>query len=101
MPARLEATTVELEPVRLPMQVSADAPSRISVMVIISVAIYILPTLLAWTRQSSRRWRVTLINLLLGWTVVGWIVAMVLTFAYEPPPEGETDVPHLRPPGES
>ena len=68
-------------------------------MVIITVAIYILPTLLAWKRQSSRRWRITLINLLLGWTLVGWIVAMVMTFAYEPPPAGApADEPHLRMP---
>ena len=71
--------------------------SRISVMVIITVAIYILPALLAWKRQSSRRWRITLISLLLGWTFVGWIVAMVMTFSYEPPPEGAApDEPHLR-----
>ena len=75
----------------------AQGFSRVSVMVIITVAVYILPTLLAWKRQSSRRWRITLINLLLGWTLVGWIVAMVMTFAYEPPPEGAPpDEPHLR-----
>ncbi len=77
----------------------AQGFSRVSVMVIITVAIYILPTMLAWKRQSSRRWRITLINLLLGWTVVGWIVAMVMTFAYEPPPQGAPpDEPHLRMP---
>ena len=66
-------------------------------MVIITVAVYIHPTLLAWKRQSSRRWRITLINLLRGWTLVGWMVAMVMTFAYEPPPEGAPpDEPHLR-----
>ncbi len=68
-------------------------------MVIISVAIYILPTMLAFKRESSRKWRITAINLLLGWTLVGWVVAMVLTFAYEPPPEGAPpDEPHLRMP---
>jgi len=25
----------------------------------------------------------------------GWIVAMVLTFSYEPPPDGETDREHV------
>ena len=79
------------------MQDASQGFSRISVMVIITVAVYILPTLLAWKRQSSRRWRITFVNLLLGWTVVGWIAAMVMTFAYEPPPEGAPpDEPHLR-----
>ncbi len=68
-------------------------------MVIIATAIYILPTMLAWKRESGRKWRITAINLLLGWTMVGWVVAMVLTFAYEPPPEGAPpDEPHLRVP---
>ncbi len=72
--------------------------SRVTIMVVITVAMYILPTLLAWKRQSSRRWRITAINLLLGWTVVGWVVSMVMTYAYEPPPPGAPpDVPHLRP----
>ena len=82
------------------MQDASQGFSRISVMVIITVAVYILPTLLAWKRQSSRRWRITFVNLLLGWTFVGWIAAMVMTFAYEPPPEGAPpDEPHLRMPG--
>ena len=57
-------------------------------MVLVGGLVYLLPTMLAWKRQSSRRWRITAINLLLGWTVIGWIVAMVLTYAYEPPPAG-------------
>ena len=67
-----------------------------AVMLIVLGCIYVLPTLLAWKRQSSRRWKITAINLLLGWTVLGWIVAMVLTFAYEPPPVGsEPDREHV------
>jgi hypothetical protein len=76
---------------------STDGFSRITVMMVIGGAVYVLPTLLAWSRGSSRRWRITLINLLLGWTLIGWVVAMVMTFAYETPPEGAPpDEPHLR-----
>ncbi len=66
------------------------------VMIVVLAALYILPSLLAWQRQSSRIKKIVLINLLLGWTVIGWIVAMVLTFAWEPPRDGEVDVPHQR-----
>ena len=66
------------------------------VMIIALVMVYVLPTLLAWKRQSSRLPKIALINLLFGWTVIGWIVAMVLTFAYEHPPEGSApDVDHV------
>ena len=76
---------------------SKDGFSRITVMLVIGGAVYVLPTMLAWARGSRRRWRVTLINLFLGWTLIGWMVAMVMTFAYETPPDGAPpDEPHLR-----
>lgn len=65
------------------------------VMVIACFGVYILPSMLAWKRGSSRRWKITAINVLLGWTVIGWIVSMVLTYAYEPPPAGEADEEHV------
>jgi riboflavin transporter FmnP len=65
------------------------------IMVVIGTALYVLPTLLAFKRDSTRKWKVAVINVLLGWTVIGWVVALVLTYAYEPPPPGEADVEHI------
>lgn len=65
------------------------------VIVTVLVLQYVLPTILAWKRQSRRRWKITAINLLLGWTIVGWIVSMVMVFAYEAPLDGDApDQPH-------
>ncbi|WP_337172104.1 superinfection immunity protein [Gemmatimonas aurantiaca] len=64
------------------------------IMIVISVALYVLPTLLAWKRGSRRFRTIALVNLMLGWTILGWIAAMAMTYAYEPPAEGEIDVPH-------
>lgn len=66
------------------------------VMIVVLVLLYFLPSMLAWSRKSQRRWKITAINVLLGWTVIGWIVAMVMTWAYEPPPEGEADIPRYQ-----
>ncbi len=61
-----------------------------------TILLYLLPSMLAWSRGGSRRWKVTLINVLLGWTVIGWIAALVMTYAYEPPPAGsEPDREHV------
>lgn len=65
------------------------------VMVVVLALLYILPSLLAWQRGRHGRRRIILLNLLLGWTVIGWAASMILLFRYEPPPEGEPDVPHL------
>jgi len=39
---------------------------------------YMLPWAIAATRGKSNSWAVGLVNFLLGWTVVGWIVALVM-----------------------
>lgn len=65
------------------------------IMIVISAALYILPSLLAWKRGSRRFGRIITINLLLGWTIIGWVVSMLMTLAWEPPPDGESDTPHI------
>lgn len=50
------------------------------VLIPIAFVFYVLPTVLAWLRRHPRRWTITWINLLLGWTGVGWVVAMVMNF---------------------
>ena len=65
------------------------------VMIVACYGVDIMHMRLTWKRSSSRKWKITAINLLLGWTVIGWIVSMVLTYAYEPPPAGEVDEAHV------
>ena len=50
---------------------------------------YMLPTSIAVMRRAP--WGICfLVNLLLGWTVIGWIVALVLAFRTPPHPTGTT-----------
>ncbi|MDP3400376.1 MAG: superinfection immunity protein [Brevundimonas sp.] len=39
--------------------------------------LYFLPTGLAWSRHHHQATAILLLNLFLGWTVLGWIVALV------------------------
>jgi hypothetical protein len=39
---------------------------------------YMLPWAIAATRGKSNSWAVGLVNFLLGWTFIGWIVALVM-----------------------
>jgi hypothetical protein len=39
--------------------------------------VYFLPTIVAFYRKHHRAWAIFALNLFLGWTVVGWIIAMV------------------------
>lgn len=47
---------------------------------------YMLPWAIAATRHKSNTAVIALINLLLGWSLVGWIVALVMSVTTEPQP---------------
>ena len=64
--------------------VVTDQKSRpVSAIVAIVVAIltggYMLPWAIAAVRGTRNTWTVFWVNLLLGWTVIGWIVALVMS----------------------
>lgn len=50
----------------------------VSVIVAIVTAGYMLPWCIAAVRDV-RHWSVFWVNLLLGWTIVGWIIALVMS----------------------
>ena len=50
--------------------------------VVIGLAfLYLLPSIFAWYRRHSKFAAIVVLNLLLGWTFIGWAVAMVWAFA--------------------
>lgn len=46
------------------------------VMLLAIVGLYLLPTIIAFDRKVVNKWSVAVINILLGWTLVGWAVAL-------------------------
>lgn len=51
---------------------------------IISLVTYFLPTLIAGFRNHNNLNSIVVINLFLGWTILGWIVALVWSVANSP-----------------
>jgi hypothetical protein len=47
-------------------------------------AMYWLPTLIALVRQTPSALRIAMLNFFLGWTVIGWIMALVWALATSP-----------------
>lgn len=45
---------------------------------LLATTVYLLPSLLAWRRQHPWRQKILLANLAVGWTVIGWVVCLVL-----------------------
>ena len=47
-------------------------------LLLIALIAYFIPAITATTRKAVNRGSVGVVNLLLGWTVIGWIVALAM-----------------------
>lgn len=56
------------------------------VVVLIAAVIYFVPAMVAWSVNHRNFTAILLLNLFLGWLIVGWVVALV--WAVLAPPEG-------------
>lgn len=61
---------------------SAGAGAALGILFLIGLvflgALYFAPTIVAYMRHTEQRLPVLVLNLLLGWTLVGWVVSMVM-----------------------
>lgn len=48
------------------------------------LGLYFLPSILAWKKRNHTA--IAWLNILLGWTVVGWVVAFIWALTKEPNP---------------
>ncbi len=56
----------------------------IVVICIVAFAIHFLPAIVAGSRHARNFWWILLLNFLLGWTFIGWVVALVWAITDEP-----------------
>ena len=45
---------------------------------VVCVGLFFLPTFVAFSRQATHRYIVLALNFFLGWTFVGWVIALAL-----------------------
>ena len=51
------------------------------IMITVIFAVYFLPSIIAGAREHKNKFAIFLLNLLLGWTVIGWVGALVWSVA--------------------
>jgi hypothetical protein len=64
---------------------SAGGPLSGVIVGVGSVILYFIPAAVAWLRHVPNRGSVTVVNVFLGWTVIGWIVALAMACRSRPP----------------
>ena len=52
----------------------------ISIVPILIIALYFLPIIISIFRKHSNKTPIILITIFLGWTIIGWIIALMLAF---------------------
>jgi hypothetical protein len=65
------------------------------VLIFIGLSMYLLPAILAFARSHNQAAAILLLNIFLGWTVVGWVGALVWAFVV---PQPQTIVIHQHTP---
>jgi len=53
------------------------------VVFIIAMGVYMLPTIVGSLRKKKNIGAIAVLNFFLGWTVIGWIVALMWAVAHE------------------
>lgn len=64
------------------------ATGLLSAAVILALALYFLPTIIAAARQHPNQWPILFVNLLLGWTILGWLGAALWAISGTGSPSG-------------
>ena len=51
-----------------------------TISIIFGIAVFLLPTIVAIARHKRNTTAILILNLLAGWTFIGWIIALVWAF---------------------
>lgn len=62
------------------------------------VCMYFLPTIVAGVRGHQSMAAIVVLNLLLGWTMIGWLVALIWSLSAVWPPHATIIVQQQTPP---
>lgn len=60
------------------------APLVIIILAVLSIVIYFCPSIVANSRLHPQKVSIFVLNLCLGWTVVGWVGALVWAYSKKP-----------------
>ena len=58
------------------------------VALLVTLCLYFLPTIVGFSRRVVNRGSVAVINVFLGWTVIGWVVALAMAVRTRTIPPG-------------
>ena len=67
-----------------------------AIALVVGAILYFLPAINAASRKHCSRGAIFLLNLVLGWTVVGWLWAVIWSATGNVEPKGPTPATHVK-----
>lgn len=67
------------------------------ILIVAAIALYLLPTIVAHRRKAMNRGSVTVINILLGWTLLGWVISLAMAMGRSEAQEAALHRPQMAP----
>ena len=64
---------------------TTDPALAVALAVVVGIGLYFLPTIIGASRKVVNIGSVFAINLLLGWTLIGWAIALAMALRTNPP----------------
>ena len=55
----------------------------ILVTLIVILTIYFTPTIIAYSREKRNANAILVLNIFLGWTIIGWLIALIWAFTID------------------
>jgi hypothetical protein len=56
-------------------------------LLVAGIALYFVPSFIAFGRKHHNRGAILMVNILLGWSFIGWVVAFIWSMTNPPPPQ--------------
>ncbi len=50
---------------------------------VLYIGLYLLPFIIGYVRKQPNKWAILVLNFFLGWTIIGWIIALVWAFKHD------------------
>ena len=69
--------------------IGGDVAESLAIVALV-FALYFLPAIIGYAGSKRNATAILTLNLLLGWTLIGWVVAMVWAVTVDPPAQRQT-----------
>jgi len=56
-------------------------PLPVFILFFIIITLYMVPSIIAYVLKHKHRSNISIINLMLGWTIIGWFACLIYTLA--------------------